>query len=230
MCNLRSYAPWYKTTSVFFFVVVAIYTYTNQELPEVALLFTMVCFEYASWYVSMNTGTIGHVSNLCVGSNTQITDTPYGTSVHAYADDTPFDDDDLYPIMIYMGFSNKDGTLLYTTPDDRDRHLGFCICHTTSLLNQVTDVFTSSILRSYLLTIHAHFTYITAYYFYIGNNTVYFITCVFIHRVHKNTDQDFFLFLLVKKLASDFMPVLSTFARDFCAAVSFVTCRTYSYK
>ena len=42
-----------------------------------------------------------------------------------------------------------------------------------------------------------------------------------------NTDQDFFLFLLVKKLASDFMPVLSTFARDFCAAVSFVTCRTY---
>ena len=73
-----------KILVFFFVVVVAIYTYTNQELPEVALLFTMVCFEYASWYVSMNTGTIGHVSNLCVGSNTQITDKPCGTSVHAY--------------------------------------------------------------------------------------------------------------------------------------------------
>ena len=44
-------------------------------------------------------------------------DTPYGTSIHVYtdyADDATFDDDDLYPIMIYMGFSNKDSTLLYT--------------------------------------------------------------------------------------------------------------------
>ena len=53
-------------------------------------------------------------------SNTQITDTPYGTSVHAYADDDPFNDDGLYPIMIYMGYSNKDGTLLYTSPDDTE--------------------------------------------------------------------------------------------------------------
>ena len=53
-----------KLLVFFFVVVVAIYTYTNQELPEVALLFTMVCFEYASWYISMNTGTIGDVGNL----------------------------------------------------------------------------------------------------------------------------------------------------------------------
>ena len=90
---------------------------------------------------------------------------PYSTSVHAYADDTPFDDDDRYPIMIYMGFSNKDGTLLYTTPDDTARHLGFCFRRTTSLLNQVTDAFTSIVLLCLttklqsLLTVHAHFTY-----------------------------------------------------------------------
>ena len=61
-----------------------------------------------------------NLNSYWLSSNTQITDTPYGTSVHAYADDAPFDDDDLYPIIIYMGFSNKDGTLLYTTPDDTE--------------------------------------------------------------------------------------------------------------
>jgi len=31
--------------------------------------------------------------------------------------------------------------------------------------------------------------------------------------------------MLVKKLVSDFKPLLSTLARDFCVAVSFVICK-----
>jgi len=50
----------------------------------------------------------------------QITKTPYGTSVHVYLDEGPFNDPDLYPIMIYAGFSSKDKKLVYTSPDDTE--------------------------------------------------------------------------------------------------------------
>ena len=51
---------------------------------------------------------------------TQITKTPYGTSVHVYLDEGPFNDPDLYPIMIYAGFSSKNKKLVYTSPDDTE--------------------------------------------------------------------------------------------------------------
>jgi len=49
-----------------------------------------------------------------------ITKTPYGTSVHVYLDEGPFNDPDLYPVMIYAGFSSKNKKLVYTSPDDTE--------------------------------------------------------------------------------------------------------------